>query len=324
MYDNRSINNSDSVGMVQLKSNNPGEPPFGRFCILVVDDEVQNIDVLRQILCPMYNVKTAKKGYSAIEIAKKYVPDLILLDIIMPDISGFDVLINLKNSDITKNIPVIIITGLETNQGEEKGLLLGAVDYITKPFNNSIVKLRVRTHLKIIEQMRTIERLGMMDTLTGIPNRRSFEHQLNVEWGCAIRENKPVGILMIDIDKFKDFNDNYGHAHGDLVLKAVAGIIRQSLRHMEDFAARWGGEEFFVLLPNADFKEALEVAEQIRLNVERMDIFCMDGTNTKVTVSIGVNSEIPSINSMPDRFISKTDKALYSAKKAGRNIVRSN
>lgn len=294
----------------------------GKFKILIVDDERSNITALSHILRSTYIVLAAKDGPSAIEAAKKNSPDLILLDIIMPGMSGFEVLAELKDSDLTRNIPVIFITGLDSIEDEETGLLLGAVDYITKPFHNAIVKLRVETHLKIIEQMRIIERLGMIDSLTDIPNRRSFDHQLNVEWNRAVREETSLSFIMLDIDKFKNFNDNYGHAHGDKVLKTVAKVILQSMRRPADFAARWGGEEFSVLLPDTGLDGALEVAENIRNNIENVVIPCSDGRDTKITVSIGVNSESPATGGSIDDFCAKADTALYSAKEAGRNIVK--
>jgi len=295
----------------------------GKFTILIVDDERSNISVLSHILRPMYIVLAAKNGPDAISIAKKSSPDLILLDIVMPEMSGFEVLKELKNSDLTRDIPVIIITGLDNRESEEKGLLLGAVDYIAKPFHDSVVRLRVKTHLTILSQMRTIERMCMIDALTEIPNRRGFDNQLNAEWNRAIREKTTLGLLMIDIDKFKIFNDSYGHAHGDLVLKTAAEIISKTVKRPSDFAARWGGEEFSVLLPNTGLNGALEVAEQIRVNIENAVIQCSDGRNTQITVSIGVNSEFPDIGKEIDDFVSIADQALYLAKDDGRNLVRS-
>lgn len=293
----------------------------GKFKILIVDDERANIIALSHILRPMYTVLAAKDGSVAIEVAQNNKPDLILLDIIMPNMSGFEVLAELKNSDLTINIPVIFITSLDGLQHEEKGLLLGAVDYITKPFYSSIVKLKVKAHLKIVEQMRTIERLGMIDTLTNIPNRRCYDHQLNVEWARAVRKEIPIGILMIDIDNFKIFNDTYGHTCGDEALKAVAEVISRTLKRPADFAARWGGEEFVVLLPDTDLHGVLNIAGQIRSNIENTVISLPDGRSSSITVSIGAYHEVPTINSSVEVFVAEADKALYSAKAAGKNIV---
>lgn len=289
--------------------------------VLIVDDEVHNIDVLCGILGSEYELKVAKNGRMAIGMALKHNPSLILLDVIMPDMTGFEVLEEFNKNDLIRDIPVIFITGMDSSEDEEKGLLLGAVDYIKKPFINSIVRLRVQMHIKVIEQMHTIEQLGMIDALTNISNRRCFDHQSNIEWNRAIREKTPISILMIDIDKFKDFNDKYGHKHGDMVLKGVADIIIKTLKRSGDLASRWGGEEFSVLLPNTALIGALEIAEQIRANIENLKISCINDKNAKVTISIGVNSVRPDVGSLIDDFISKADKALYAAKEAGRNMV---
>lgn len=292
-----------------------------KFSVLIVDDEKSSIRVLHHILQPEYTVFTAKNGQTAIEMTKEYMPDLILLDIIMPDMTGYEVLVELKNSDITRKIPVIFITGLSSVEEEEKGFLMGAVDYIIKPFNNTIVKVRVRQHLQIVKQIRTIERLVMIDPLTDIPNRRSFNNQLDIEWKRAIREKKPISILMIDVDKFKLYNDRYGHMQGDVLLQTLAEIFKRTLKRSADFVARWGGEEFVVLLPNTDLNGALEIARQMLANVKDAVIPCPEGSDTKITVSIGVNSQTPGTDSTVDSFISKADKALYAAKEAGRDRI---
>lgn len=292
-----------------------------KFTVLIVDDERSNIAVLSNILRPAYVVLAAKDGPSAIKLAVESQPDLILMDILMPEMSGFEAITELKNCDSTRNIPVIFITGLDSRQEEAKGLALGAVDYITKPFHNMIVRLRVDTHRKIIEQMRTIERLGFIDALTGIPNRRSFDHQLSVEWERAVRLQSPLSVLMLDIDRFKNFNDRYGHAHGDVVLRTVGAIITRSLKRAADFAARWGGEEFAVLLPDADINGGLTVAEFIRKSLENAVILYTDGRETRITVSIGVHAETPTSDKKISETVVAADKALYLAKETGRNKV---
>lgn len=295
--------------------------PHEKFSILVVDDEKSNIDVLHHILKEEYTVYVAKNGQNAIRMARDHIPDLILLDVIMPDMSGFEVLEELKISGMTRNIPVIFITGLNNAEDEEKGFILGAVDYITKPFHRAIVKARVRTHLKIIEQMRVIERLSMLDALTNIPNRRSFNDQLNREWGRAVRNKTPISLLIIDVDKFKKYNDSYGHPQGDALLQAISVVFEQSLKRSTDFVARWGGEEFTILLPETDLNGAKEIAEKIRANIENLVIPCADGSPTSTTVSIGVNSESPVLGRPVAGFVSRADEALYAAKASGRNRV---
>ena len=289
--------------------------------VLIVDDENSNIIALTHILSPDYTVYAVNNGQDAITAANKYQPDVILLDIVMPEMDGHDVISVLKNSEKTHNIPIVFITGLCTHNDEEKGLALGAVDYICKPFDPAIVKLRVYNQVKILNQFHTIERLSLRDQLTELFNRRGFDGRINMEWIRAIRKNAVISILMIDVDWFKKYNDTYGHQQGDLVLQTVALLLTQSLNRPGDVAARWGGEEFVVLLPNTDLAGALKIAERIRVNVGKTVIPCADGAETKITVSIGVNTQAPANDSPLESFISQADRALYEAKEAGRNRV---
>ncbi|MCL2628903.1 MAG: diguanylate cyclase [Oscillospiraceae bacterium] len=291
------------------------------FTILITDDEKFNLDILGSILSPHYNILISKNGTRALELAKLNAPDLILLDVVMPDMTGFEVITKLKESNDTVNIPVIFITGLSDPADEEKGFFLGAVDYITKPFNKAIVKARVNTHIKIIDQMRTIERIGLIDPLTKIANRRGFETRMNAEWGRSIREQTPISFMLMDIDKFKNYNDTYGHQQGDVALKTFAETASHTLKRTNDFIARWGGEEFVILLSNTDIQGAEEVAENVRKAIESIDIPNEDGYITKVTVSIGLNSVVPTAETSTDDFIKNADKALYDAKEGGRNRV---
>ena len=289
--------------------------------VLIVDDENSNILALTHILSPEYVVFAAKNGQNAIKAAEKHHPDVILLDIIMPQMNGYEVLAELKKSEVTRGIPVVFISGLSSAADEEKGLSLGAVDYISKPFSPAIVKLRVRNQIRMINQLRTIERLSMVDQLTDLPNRRSFDARLSMEWSRAQRELEQISILLIDIDKFKVYNDTYGHQQGDVALQAVARAFGATLHRPGDFAARWGGEEFIVLLPNTDADGAIDVAERIRLYIEAMLIPDVQGEMTKVTVSIGVNSSSDVQNDTIIRFIAGADEALYKGKQTGRNRV---
>jgi len=291
--------------------------------LLIIDDEKVNLKILTHILSPEYTIYTATNGATGIKIAREYMPDLILLDILMPEMDGYETLSELKTFEKTRKIPVIFITGLDSEKDEEKGLALDAADYIIKPFSSLIVKLRVRSQIQMINQLRTIEYLSMHDQLTQLPNRRSFDERLSMEWNQAIREQTPISVLMTDLDKFKKFNDLYGHQQGDVVLQVVAKVLPQSLRRPGDFVARWGGEEFAVLLPNTPLCGALESAERIRSEVEKADIPCADGSTLKITISIGVSSQMPTRDSSIVHLLSSADKALYDAKQAGRNSVHS-
>jgi len=290
-----------------------------RYGILVIDDQETIIAMLKKILEEEYVFHCSDNGKEGIKLAEKLCPDVILLDILMLDMDGFEVLEQLKNCEATKEIPVIFLTSLKEDINEEKGLALGAVDYIRKPFSASIVRLRVRNRLKIIEQMRTIEQLSMIDQLTDIPNRRNFEERIKSEWGRALRDQLPISILIIDLDKFKQYNDKYGHQQGDALLKAVANVFKETLKRPGDFAARWGGEEFIVLMQNTELAGAQEIAEKIRSRIEQLETMYQEKTVTKITASIGINSKKRGQSSAINEFISRADMALYEAKNSGRN-----
>jgi diguanylate cyclase (GGDEF)-like protein len=289
--------------------------------ILIIDDEKSNITALTSILNVEYKVYAVRDSREALVTAEEDMPDVILLDIIMPDLDGYEVLAGLKSSEKTRDIPVIFITGLDSTEAEEKGLALGAADYISKPFHSPIVKLRVHNQIKMLEQYRMIERLSMLDQLTELPNRRNFEARLRSEWGRAMREQMPISMLMIDIDKFKNYNDTYGHQQGDAALVAVAKTLPEALRRPSDFAARWGGEEFIVLLPNTDQKGALDVAEHLRKLIEELDIPAPDDLITKVTLSVGIKTQTQDPDCTIDKFLMDADEALYEAKNTGRNRI---
>ena len=292
-----------------------------KYCLLIVDDENTNILTLTHILDADYTVLAVKSGENAIKVAEKQQPDLILLDIVMPDMNGHAVAGALKSLEKTRDIPIIFVTGLNNTADEELGLSLGAVDYISKPFSEGIVKLRVQNQIRMLEQLRLIEKMSYYDQLTSIPNRRAFDDRITMEWNRTTRENKPISILVADVDNFKAYNDTYGHQQGDAALRTVAQTLSGAINRSTDFTARWGGEEFIMLLPNTDLDGALHIADKIRLNVSNTDIPCSDGSETRVTLSIGVNSVFPVQGSSYDEFISLADKALYSAKESGRNRV---
>ena len=302
------------------------------FKILIIDDSQLNQTVLRNILTSgaaaaeaatnPYIVEVAGSGREGLDKVDTFKPDLVLLDIVMPDMSGFEVLSTLKVSRITRSIPVIIITGLSDAENEEKGLILGAVDYITKPFKEAIVRARIKAHQTIVEQMKLIERQSLYDPLTNILNRRSFDFNCEALWAHSIRQQEAVSILMIDVDNFKAFNDTYGHQAGDLALQTTTKAISASLKRASDLVFRWGGEEFTVLLPNTCEDGAEKIAEHIRESVEKAEIPSISDISLPgVTASIGVSSVVPSIGSAISELIRQADKAMYKAKDAGKNRV---
>lgn len=291
----------------------------GKNSVLIVDDEVLNITALSQILSSEYTIYVAKEGKDAIETAKEIKPCVILLDVLMPGMSGFDVITTLKSTEETRDIPVIFLTGLNSPKDEEKGLALGAADYIYKPFTPAIVKLRIRNQVQILNQMRIIYQLSITDTLTNTYNRRYFNTRFSQEWQRALREKTTLSIFMLDVDHFKQYNDTHGHLQGDFILLCISGIVKEGLKRPADLLARWGGEEFAVMMPSTDMDGAYKTAEDIRLAVEKSVFPLDDNSPSKVTVSIGVNSTIPDVNSSINRFVAETDRALYRAKETGRN-----
>lgn len=291
--------------------------------VLVVDDESMNITALSHILKPDYTVYVEKDGLGCLEAASELLPDIILLDILMPSMNGFEVIAELKKEIATKDIPVIFVTGLNNAQDEEMGFLLGAADYINKPFSAAVVKLRVKNQIQIQNQMRIIHNISITDALTGIGNRRFFYTQLEQEWQRALRQQTPLSFLMLDIDNFKEYNDTHGHLQGDAALKEIASIIKNGLARAIDKAARWGGEEFAVILPDTCVDGAKKVAERIRASLEKHTFMVENTTATSITVSIGINCTTPTRdgNYSLDNFVSDADKALYRAKTGGRNRV---
>jgi diguanylate cyclase (GGDEF)-like protein len=240
----------------------------------------------------------------------------------MDGMDGYAVIEVLKESEKTKEIPVIFVTTLDSIGDEAWGLSLGAADYITKPLSPAIVKLRIANQIKMLEQVRTIERLFMFDPLTDLPNRRNLVHRIKAEWDRTLRKNKPFSILIIDIDDFKSYNSVYGHEQGDAALQAIANILTGAFKNPNDFAARWGGEEFVLLLPGIGEDEAQKTAEYIRKSVEEMVVSIHGGRETKVSVSIGLDTHREWWDGATvDGFIKDAYTNLFEAKDNGGNQV---
>ena len=289
--------------------------------VLIVDDEPSSLKVLDKILSEDYEIYMAKSGSEALELAVSENPDLILLDVVMSDMSGYDVLKQLKENPEIALTPVIFISGLSTAEDEEKGLILGASDYITKPFLDVLVRARVKTQINNVRQRREIEHLSMTDALTGIPNRRGFDIRFSIEWAHAIREKTPIAMMLIDLDKLKDYNDAFNHTQGDMMLKTVAGILVSAVKRSQDIAARIGGDEFAILLPNTELNPAAEIALNLRKSVESSRIKTINGDLTTMTISVGVACARPLPEDSAEDFMQIADARLYRAKNTGRNMV---
>lgn len=289
--------------------------------ILIVDDSTLQGTALKSILDHEYQVSLCHSGEDAIEKAASLLPSLILLDVIMQGIDGFETLVRLKQQSETKDIPVILITSLSALGDEEKGLTLGAVDYIVKPFNASIVRARVRTHTQLYSYRRTIEALAMIDGMTGIPNRRYYDKQSKSEWLRAMRDQRPLSIGLLDVDFFKQYNDIYGHPRGDDALIEVAQAIVGCMQRASDFTARYGGEEFIFLMPNTPRKHAKWIAGEIRSKIEALHIPHQASRVGVLTVSIGGVTVVPARHQHYQDSVQIVDQMLYRAKESGRNTV---
>jgi diguanylate cyclase (GGDEF)-like protein len=292
--------------------------------ILIVDNELENIHILMELLKPDYKLVAAKNGEKALEMARsKNPPDLILLDIMMPGMDGYQVCEALKSSEVTKNIPVIFVTAISEVMDETKGFSLGAADYITKPFHPPVVLARVKTHMELKTKSDRLEQLASLDGLTNLYNRRRFDEMLNLEWKRSQRSQAPLSLIMVDIDYFKLFNDTYGHTDGDQCLKDVAYALQNCLKRPADIIARYGGEEFVALLPETDEEGAEILAYKMRDAVETLKIPHMNSKVSEfVTISLGVATTFPHMGIDPLKaLLNSADTALYKSKKNGRNKV---
>jgi len=295
----------------------------GKPRVLIVDDQASNVKLLAAILGDDYRVRVATNGPDALKLAESAPqPDLILLDIMMPDMDGYEVCRKLKGNSVTQNIPVIFITALSLESDEEIGLDLGAIDYITKPLSAPIVRARVRNHAILKRKADLLESLAHVDSLTNIANRRRLDRALLQEWRRCQRAGKPLALLMIDIDAFKAYNDHYGHGQGDACLTKVAVALAAGLQRPADIVARFGGEEFAVLLPETDIAAATLMGERLREQIAALRIpHAPKQQYEHVTISVGCAAVLPGESLKPLDLLEAADRNLYAAKSAGRNRV---
>lgn len=303
--------------------------------ILIVDDNTANLAVLSNSLKSAgFKVRVAVDGESAIDQVEYSPPDLILLDVTMPGIDGFETCTRLKANLETQEIPVIFMTALSELPDKVKGFSVGAVDYITKPFQEKEVLARVTAHLKlrfltlkVMEQATALQqanhelqRLANLDGLTRIANRRRFDDYLEQEWRRLAREKVPLSLIMCDVDHFKRYNDYFGHLAGDACLKQVAKALECAVKRPADLVARYGGEEFAVVLPNTSAEGAIQVAECIQLELKQLKIIHPHSeVSAYVTLTLGISSQVPTQESQAEFLITTADQALYKAKKQRRD-----
>lgn len=289
--------------------------------ILIVDDSLLQATQLKAIIDDEYDVTIAQTAEDGLRRASDEDFSLILLDVVMPEMDGFTLLKKLQEEIITQSVPVILITSLSDVANEQHGLILGAVDYITKPYIPLIVKARVNTHVKLYQYRRQIEEQSMTDQLTGVANRRRYDRYSLAKWNEAARLQVPFSICMFDIDHFKMYNDTFGHPAGDRVIAAIAKTISSHLKRSTDFVARYGGEEFVAISMGDPSQKVFEHLQKVRQAIEDLHIPHNPDASEWVTVSVGGVTVVPETRSAYDVYLKIADTMLYDAKKHGRNRV---
>ena len=290
--------------------------------LLIVDDQPVNVRVMAEALTGLYELSFATSGAAALDIAGRGGIDLVLLDVVMPGLDGFETCRRLRADPRTAGIPVIFVTANEATEDEARGFDAGAVDYITKPIRPPVVRARVRTHLELKEARDLLERLASLDPLTGIPNRRRFDSALAAEWRRAVRTGRPLSLGLVDVDWFKAYNDTYGHARGDDCLRSVARGLADSTRRPADLVARYGGEEFAVLAPDTDAEGMCRLLEALLARVAELAIPHAGAPGGRLSVSVGGVTVAAGSDDGAVEMLEAADRLLYEVKAEGRGHAR--
>jgi len=293
-----------------------------RDIILIVDDVPENLGVLSNYLDELgFVVRVARNGERALSIAQRHPPDLVLMDVQMPGMDGYEACARLKQDERTRAIPVIFVSARDAVEDTIRGFDVGGADFIRKPFHLKELFVRVRTHLELKKLRDMLEMEARTDAVTGITNRAGFDQALKRHWQEAQNAGASLGLVMIDIDHFKAFNDHYGHVMGDLCLRRVASVMSQAVGEA-GLVARYGGEEFACLLPGATNAEALTTARAIHAGVAAMELDHGGHPEaTHVSISAGSAAVVPRNGDSPKALVEQADKQLYAAKDSGRDRV---
>lgn len=294
----------------------------GRPTVLIVDDEISNIEIINAILEDDYEICFATSGERALETARTILPDLILLDVLMPGMDGFELCGRLKSEPLLADVPVIFTTGLGDMDDEVRGLSLGAIDYVTKPVQPVVLRARVGNHIELKRLRDQLAEMAVTDALTGLSNRRRMEQALSAETARLARSGDWLSVILLDIDFFKQFNDTYGHPAGDRCIVMIAAALNRALKRASDLSVRYGGEEFACILPGADARAAMTVAQEIRAQVGALNIpHERSVVGPCVTISMGIATARCEPGMLPEMWITHADRQLYLSKAAGRNRI---
>jgi diguanylate cyclase (GGDEF)-like protein len=310
--------------MSTVSSELPGAESQPRPQLLIVDDQPLNIRLFHQIFHADHEVFFATNGEAALEFCKTNFPDLILLDVNMPGLNGYEVCRRLKQDERTREIPVIFVTAQSDVSQEEEGLAAGAVDFIAKSASANVMRARVGTLITLKRQSDLLRAMARVDALTGLANRRHFDETLSSEWRRCTRSGNPLSLALIDIDHFKLFNDRYGHQAGDSCLQQVSACLKAGFARSHDLVARYGGEEFVCVMPETPLEGAEAKAQALEKAVRALRIPHDKSTVAGgiVTISLGVAVATPTVGDDCAALILCADRSLYMAKDAGRGQVR--
>ncbi|MDM4764449.1 diguanylate cyclase [Pelomonas sp. SE-A7] len=287
--------------------------------LLLVDDQPLNIQALYQVFSADYQVFMSTQATQALGLCRDRQPDLLLLDVEMPGMDGYELCRELKRTPDLADIPVIFVTAHQDAEAETRGLEVGAVDFISKPFNAGVVRARVRAQLSLKLQTDLLRRLAFLDGLTGLYNRRHFDERFELEFQRGRRSGAPLSLVLADVDFFKNYNDHYGHLAGDDCLRRVATTLKDCLKRPGDLLSRFGGEEFACVLPETDLAGALAVAMAMEQAVREQQMpHEQSDASPVVTISLGVASVQPHAGLESAQLITTADEQLYRAKAQGR------
>lgn len=315
---------------------------YSKLKVLIVEDSKVAIRAVSGYLAELgVQPLVAETGREAVELYRKERPDIILLDIILPDINGYEVAKQVRKLQSPDDwTAIIFLSVMAKDEDLARGIEAGGDDYLTKPVGRVVLQAKVEAMYRLVRMQRALvkltaqlnqaneqlnranlelNRVSMTDGLTGIANRRLFDELLVREWRRCARIQKPLSIVMLDVDYFKKFNDRYGHQAGDECLSSVAKVIAGAVPRASDLAARYGGEEFVLILGETDGDGALSVANRVREQIFGLKVANEGSPHLYVTVSCGVSTAIPSEDKPVEKLVKSADNALYLAKKRGRN-----